>query len=419
VSEILKAGLYILVLVLLLMVPATLGLEDGRIGVLYVGCMARSRPFWDMKADMLFSLNYVQATTRDWGAWGPIQQVDESVESTARMVRLYMPRTLKDLTEKFDIVAMANANRFAVGPKYTEMLAEGVRENNVSLFMGGGWESFGGSFGRPDWGETSLGALIPTENVVDSWIQYPSGAFRVVIEDQDHEFITSIPWDDKEPFSSNFHHNLVKPKPGSEILATVESTSFSGHPAFITWDLSEQTRVFAWTGEIHVMSWGDAWEYALDVGANLMIYLDGRPVPQDVELVHSLRMKMIQVTTRKSLLLSLLEFCDSFGANTQKVVDEVDEVDRVIWDSRPIYFDLRFAEMLEIYNEVDEILKAAEGNAVALKQRALLWVYVIEWLAVTGTSLIAGFILWTVMIRRRLYREVRTTKLSEYAFEER
>ena len=380
--------------------------------MLYIGCMARSRPFWDMRSDMLFSLNFVQATTRDWGAWGPIQQVDESVESTSRMVRLYMPRTLGDLAEKFDIVSMANANRFAVGQKYTEMLARGVGEKNISFFMGGGWESFGGSFGRPDWGETSLGALIPTENVVDSWIQYPSGTFRVEIEDQDHEFISSIPWDDKQPFSRNFHHNLVKPKPGSEVLATVESVSFSDHPAFITWDLSEQTRVFAMTGEIHVMSWGDAWEYALDVGANLMIYLDGRPVPQDVELVHSLRMKMFQVATRKSLLISLLEFCDSFGANTQKVVDEVDEVDRVIWDSRSIYFDLRFAEMLEVYKDVDEILKTAEVNAVELKQRALLWVYIIEWLAVTGTSLITGFISWTIMVRRRLYREVRTTKLK-------
>ena len=413
-----KAYLCISVLALLLVLPATPGLEDGRIGVLYVGCMARSRPFWDMRSDMLFSLNFVQATTRDWGAWGPIQQVDESVESTSRMVRLYMPRTLRDLTEKFDVVAMANANRFAVGQKYTEMLAQGVRENNISFFMGGGWESFGGSFGRPDWGETSLGALIPTENVVDSWIQYPSGAFRVVIEGHDHEFISSIPWDDKQPFSRNYHHNLVRPKSGSEVLATVESVSFSGHPAFITWDLPGQTRVFAMTGEIHVMSSGDAWEYALDVGANLMIYLDGRPVPQDVEVVHSLRMKMSQVATRKSLLLSLLEFCDSFGANTQRVVDEVDEVDRVIWESRPIYFDLRFAEMLKIYSDVDEILKTAEGDAVELKERALMWVYIVEWLAVTGTSLVTGFLLWTVMVRRRLYREVRTTKLSEYSFEE-
>jgi hypothetical protein len=294
-----------------------------------------------------------------------------------------------------------------------------VRENNISFFMGGGWESFGGSFGRPDWGSTSLGELIPTENDIDSWIEFPRAGMRVVIEDHDHEFISSIPWDQNQPYSHNFHHNLVKPKPGSKVLATVESPSFSGHPAFITWDLSKQTRVFAWTGEIHVMSSGDAWEYALDVGANLMIYLDGRPVPQDVELVHSLRMKMSQVATRKSLLVSLLEFCDSFGANTQKVVNQVDEVDRMIWESRPIYFDLRFVEMLEIYNEVDEILKETETNAVELKQRALLWVYVIEWLAVTGTLLITGFILWTVMVRRRLYREVRTTKLSEYALEER
>jgi len=34
-----------------------------------------------------------------------------------------------------------------------------------------------------------------------------------------------------------------------------------------------------------------------------------------------------------------------------------------------------------------------------------------DW-AVTGTSLICGFVLWTLMVRRRLYREVVTTRLG-------
>jgi len=37
---------------------------------------------------------------------------------------------------------------------------------------------------------------------------------------------------------------------------------------------------------------------------------------------------------------------------------------------------------------------------------------VIEWLAVTGTSMVCGFLLWLLMIRRRLYREVRTTRFG-------
>jgi hypothetical protein len=45
-----------------------------------------------------------------------------------------------------------------------------------------------------------------------------------------------------------------------------------------------------------------------------------------------------------------------------------------------------------------------------LRERALLWVYVVEWLAVTGTLLVCGMVLWTLMIRKRLYRQVAVTR---------
>ncbi len=53
-----------------------------------------------------------------------------------------------------------------------------------------------------------------------------------------------------------------------------------------------------------------------------------------------------------------------------------------------------------------------EGDAMGLKGRTLLWVYLIEWLAVTGVGMMCGFVLWSTMVRRRLYREVKTTRLE-------
>jgi hypothetical protein len=38
--------------------------------------------------------------------------------------------------------------------------------------------------------------------------------------------------------------------------------------------------------------------------------------------------------------------------------------------------------------------------------------YVIEWVVVVGASLVSGFMLWSTMIRRRLHREVRTTRIT-------
>ena len=77
----------------------------------------------------------------------------------------------------------------------------------------------------------------------------------------------------------------------------------------------------------------------------------------------------------------------------------------------PAYFELRFEEVLDAYEEVVEGLGQLEVEAIELKDRALLWVYVIEWLSVTGTAMVAGVLLWTIMVRRRLYREVGTTRM--------
>lgn len=399
---------------ILLVGPAAC-LPDGRIGILYVGCIARSPPFWEMRSDPLFSISFVQATLRDWGAWGPIQQAT-SEPQVHRMVRLYMPRSFRDMTSKFDVIVLANANTEAVGIQNIEMFAKGVREGAMGLLMSGGWETFGGAFGRPPWGDNAVGQLLPTEDMGNVWVEYPAGGLYLVIDRKDHELISSIPWDrEKAPFMTNFQHNLVRAREGAQLLAHVESMGYKDHPAMVTWELENKNRVFALTSEIHAMStYGSFWTYYLDYGSNLMIYLNRRPVPQDIDLVHAVRARMYELGIRRSLLISLLEFCDSFGANTATITEKIDRVDTLTSETRPAYFQLRFEETLEGYETALEMLQEIEGDAVELKNRTLLWVYVIEWLSITGTAMICGFALWSLMIRRRLYREVRTTKLEAY-----
>ena len=52
-------------------------------------------------------------------------------------------------------------------------------------------------------------------------------------------------------------------------------------------------------------------------------------------------------------------------------------------------------------------------RALDARERALLWIFVIEWLVVSGASMVSGFVLWTLMVRRRVYREVETTRLLQ------
>lgn len=393
--------------------PRGLALEDRRIGVLYISDPIRSPAFTFMRAEPIFSLTFVAASLRGFGGW--------ELDDVHRAIRLYFPRTYQDLANRFDVVVLDNANQMVLTAEQVELLARGVREVGMGLLMTGGWESFGGTgSAQPSWGPTAIGRLLPVECIENTWVE--SG--RLVIDEADHEFVASIPWDRKGPFMQSFHHNLVTVRQGAQLLAHTDRNQYQvggDHPLFITWEV-QGSRVFACTGEIvqmaSIFSYGgtnyDIWEYYGDFISNMMIYLDRRPVPQDVDLVHAVRSTAFQTRTRVSLLLSLVEFVESFGANAQGVMRSVDEVNGVVAEADGAYLDLNFEEVLDIYERVGAMLDDTEEQALELKDRALLWVYLIEWLAVTGTALLAGFILWTTMVRRRLYKEMRVTRIVAF-----
>ncbi len=52
-------------------------------------------------------------------------------------------------------------------------------------------------------------------------------------------------------------------------------------------------------------------------------------------------------------------------------------------------------------------------DAKKLQQAVMFWIYLIEWFAVVGTFLISGIVLNLLMVRRRLYREVATTRTRQ------
>ena len=150
--------------------------------------------------------------------------------------------------------------------------------------------------------------------------------------------------------------------------------------------MPEGARVFACTGEVALLaiylSYQGVnyvpWEYYGDFSSNLMIYLDRRPVPQDVDLVHAARSKAFETRTRMSLLLNFIEFIEDFGARTNGLMRSIDDVNELIASSTEIYIDLRFEDVLEAYEDIDGVLDDIEEEAVDLKNRALLWVYIIE-----------------------------------------
>jgi hypothetical protein len=90
----------------------------------------------------------------------------------------------------------------------------------------------------------------------------------------------------------------------------------------------------------------------------------------------------------------------------------MEEVDGLRIESFDKYREYSFAEASEIMELAMSRFAALREDAMDLKDGALLWIYLTQWVAVTGTSLTTGVVIWTLMVRKRLYREVGTTRLG-------
>jgi hypothetical protein len=151
----------------------------------------------------------------------------------------------------------------------------------------------------------------------------------------------------------------------------------------------------------------------VDVLANIITYSSGLELPEDVMVPITFRRELLAYQSAKSLFVSTLEFVEKFGANTGVLYRELLDLEEDV---------ISRAESLYLGSDYDSALsqirlgnsRAAELIQMGLeaRERALFWVFLIEWFSVSGVSIMSGYILWTLMVRRRAYREVRSTRSS-------
>jgi len=75
--------------------------------------------------------------------------------------------------------------------------------------------------------------------------------------------------------------------------------------------------------------------------------------------------------------------------------------------------------VLQEYREAGELMESLlsmvhdfDAKAMREKDRALLWIYVTEWVAVTGTLLVGLTLIQVLMVKRSLYRRVQATRFG-------
>ena len=151
-------------------------------------------------------------------------------------------------------------------------------------------------------------------------------------------------------------------------------------------------------------------QFALDIVANVIWHGSHRDLPEDAMKVHFLRKRLQSFVADKALIICILDFVERFGANTDQLYADLLAVQQEKAMVNELYVNGEFDESYDMMDDLQKKLAALSADAMRLKDAALRWVYFVEWLTVIGTSLACGSIVWILMVRRRLYRDVAVTR---------
>jgi uncharacterized membrane protein len=377
------------------------GIDPRRVSVLYTGDPYPGvTPYLSMKEDAFTVVTPVQASF--------IHYAGISANDIKKSMRVYMARTYQEYIDKYDVMILSDSYKGVFTSEQTFWFRDGVLDHGIGLLMVGGWESFGGS-----WTDSPVEEVLPVSFPNDIWV---SGYIPIEVtpEGYEDEFMSSLPYKPlPEYMRVGTDGNMVEQKSGSTLLAQwrVKAMLYEDPPCYVTWEV-ERGRTFAmchdWTpGGGWVMS---RWDYYRDFSINLMLYLSGRSLPSGHLEIHEYRKLIHELALSKSMLYSLLEFVESFGGNSGPIDDSIGELDLIVSDAQELYLDHEFSEALANAQDAMASMREIEALAVELKNEALFWVYLVEWLSVTGVSLLSGTVVWFIMIQRRLYREVQVTR---------
>ena len=411
-----------MLILVLMVIPAEAQAQDvERVKVLVAGG----------EGHLVLATNWLQVDPLTDPCPVPARSQDSSWsgEEVSRFVRIYFPRTYDDLLE-FEYMMLVSIEIWVFSSRQQRMLHDSILVDGIGGMQERSVMSMHPYISMP-WAESILSDAFPNDADAVVSIDYTlhSEPMRVVIND--HEEIPPIFKPYKElpgveySFGGSYGTNLAIPKPGAVI------TSYSVGPYEFGYAGALPAPDYGGIGWIpHSMYWrygngttwthqdmvGQYWNtmynpYAPDMILQEIIFSTGRKLPEDVVLLHRLRIKFSEYASSRTFIYSLMDFIDKFGANTEPLVRDLGEISKDKDLAEDEYLEQLYESASARMDKTLLDMELLRDRSIDLKDRALLWIYLIEWLSVTGVMLVSSFVIWTLMVRRRLYREVRVTRL--------
>jgi hypothetical protein len=351
--------------------------------------------------DPLF--DYVAIRTRE----GPAGQLTDEMKQ--RYVKLYFPRTESELRE-FSMIFYVDADVSVFSGSQAQQMYDSVADGVAGSFF---------TFGPEFWSVSSsiLGEFVPHDMSQPINMDWTRRSYRVMfVRDMPPVFTPFIELGVESAVGIGC--GFLSPRGGTTVWGNLLPRQYGpwiiewkfggggGHCWTVADDLDH-----SWWGDIHSSIHGLSQNpWAMDIMSNLILFSSGWQLPDDVVVVALARDGFWEYRTERSIILSLMDWVEKFGASTIAFGSELIEIDDYLGSATDLYLSGDYQGAL---SELD----AAKSEAVDLrvrvlgaKDRALFWVYLTEYLAITGTSVLAGSLLWALMVRRKLYREIGYTR---------
>ncbi len=328
------------------------------------------------------------------------------VKTSKKFVRIYIPRTKQQLIDGYDVIELFDFVPYVLETQHIQWMRDAVHDSGIGLALTEmGW------YGVTDWTGNDAAAWMATV-IYDAYpcdlVVGKQNMDSAYMDIKERSPLVELPDFERTSMTTVVHHGVQIARPGA-VVHTVWRTGKEDAIVSGTYGLGATLMI--------PMGWDNVpaatrinWFYFMDFVLNHAYFAAQVRIPDDLQMIHRLRGSFVRYFDERAMADSLLEFVDRFGANTRSVEAMLLDLQRQKKEAEDLYLQDEYESASDAMDQVLGSFRKVSEEAVKIRQRALLWVYITEYLAVTGTCILTASLVWTLMVKRRLYREVSVTR---------
>jgi hypothetical protein len=395
--------LLLLLVAVVLVFPMALAREDPnskKVRVLYLGDDRGT-------LQIQLALGWIMAEPKFELVVVPADSYFILLSEALKRTRLYLPRNYAKLNSTTDVIVLNNISPWVMDIRMPNFFQRGILEEGmglalVSLFY------WGGTNDMEQWVSMPFYDVFPAD--VDLSRQFWGYEGKIFIEVVKRKPIMDLPGIEEVPMEHTLNHGTdIFPRPGS-----VVHSIWKGHrtPVLVTGEYGQGATLQLSTAWHIIPREGmSTYPYMPDYIYNQLYFVAGVSPPEDIALARRAREMFIYLRTRRIVTLSTLEFADKFGARVGEIEEELYDMQSEVYEAESSYLSGDYELAATALETLMEAFTGIEARVVESRRSAMLWIHLTEWLAVTAVSLICSFVIWSLMVRKRLYQEVEATRL--------